>query len=187
MASDKFKAMVHLIVASCDDDPHRLGATKLNKICWYSDSCAYRGTGAAITIERYVKRDRGPVPNSMLHALRELEAEGKILVRISDHPIFKKRLYFSLKKPDTSSLSDDEAEIIKFFTKEICDNHTANSISALSHDVIWEAARDGETMPLYATLVATEGEVTPEIEDWANSVLTSVEQNRRGESRVEDL
>jgi hypothetical protein len=37
MATEKFKAMVHYIVAACDD-PQRLGAVRLNKICWFTDT-----------------------------------------------------------------------------------------------------------------------------------------------------
>jgi hypothetical protein len=59
MATEKFKALVHYIVASCDD-PQRLGATKLNKVLWFADAFSYRATKNSITDETYVKRQRGP-------------------------------------------------------------------------------------------------------------------------------
>ena len=36
MDQEKFDALVHYICARCED-PTSLGATKLNKIMWYSD------------------------------------------------------------------------------------------------------------------------------------------------------
>src|SRR5258707_1192720 len=128
MASGKFKAMVHYIVASCDD-PQRLGATRLNKICWYADTLAYRFHGKSITGETYVKRQHGPVPKAILPVIRELEAEKKLHVR--DHhflPSRKIRLFVPLEDADASQFNDDELEIIKFVVAHVCDHHTAASI-----------------------------------------------------------
>lgn len=184
MATDKFKAMVHVIVASCHD-PYKLGATRLNKICWYSDSSAFRALGAAITGEVYVKRPKGPVPYNILKAMRSLEEEGKIAVKESVHPVYKTRLFYSLEEPRTDMFSGVESSIIHDVARAICENHTANSISELSHDQIWAAATDGEQIPMFATLVADAGEVTPEVAEWADSVLKAASLNQQGDnSRV---
>jgi Protein of unknown function (DUF4065) len=167
---DKFKAMVHFIVASADD-PHRLGATKLNKICWFADTIAFRLNGEPITNAKYVKRARGPVPKNILPALRELEAEGKIKIRNSDHPVYKTRLFISLEDPDASVFTHVESGILDSVIESICEKHTANSISDLSHDRIWEAANEGEELPLYASLAGESGEITPDVLRWADSVL----------------
>ncbi len=177
MATDKFKALVHFVVASCDD-PHRLGATKLNKTCWYSDTIAYRLYGQAITTETYVRRKHGPVPNNVLIVIKNLEDEGKIKVRHSDHYVYKKRLFINLEDADTSLFSPAELDIISSVTKTVCDDYTASSISELSHDRVWEAANEGEEIPLYATLAGHAGEVTAEIMMWADSVLRRVNEAR---------
>jgi len=171
MASRKFKAMVHYVVASCDD-PQRLGATRLNKICWYADTLAYRFNGETITGETYVKRKHGPVPKSILPAIRELESEKKIYVR--EHhflPSRKIRLFVLLQEPDVSVFGADEREIINFVVDHVCDKHTAASISELSHNVIWEAANEGEEIPMSATLVAEPAALTLAVSDWANHVV----------------
>lgn len=177
MANDKFKALVHLIVASCSD-PRRLGATRLNKICWYSDTAWYRAFGVPMTGETYVRRAKGPVPKSILRVLRELEAEGKILVRQDDHPVYRTRLFYSLAEPDKSAFSAEEIGTIAVISKDICENHTAGSISDLTHDDVWSAASEGEEIPLYATLVSRPGEVTAEVTAWADSVLGLVCANQ---------
>jgi hypothetical protein len=180
MTTNKFKAMVHLIVESCHD-PERLGATRLNKICWFSDTTAYRMSGVPITPETYVKRPKGPVPKTILRVIRELESDGTLLVREGSHPVYRTRLFYSLKDPDKSLFSDQELGIIEWMTGTICKDHTAASISEISHDQIWAAAADGEEIPLYATLVAEPGEITPEISQWADSMLQRVLANRSSE------
>lgn len=165
MVTDKFKAMVHFIVASVDD-PHRLGATKLNKICWYADTLAFRLTGQPITKERYVKRARGPAPKNILLALKELEEKDKIRVRHSDHQIYKTRLFINLEDPDTSVFSSIESGVLTTVINTICNEHTASSIGDLSHDRTWEAANEGEELPLYASLAGTAGEITDDVLLW---------------------
>ncbi|MGH6935928.1 MAG: Panacea domain-containing protein [Methylocella sp.] len=173
MVTDKFKALVHLAVASCDD-PQRLGATRLNKICWYSDTIAYRSHGQPITTETYVRRQHGSAPRNALVVLKQLEDEGKIKVRHSDHPIYKTRLFINLEDADTSLFAPYEIEIIQGVAKAICENYTASSISEFSHDCIWEAANEGEIIPLFATLAGQAGEITDEIMTWADSVVERV-------------
>jgi Protein of unknown function (DUF4065) len=173
---EKFKAMVHYIVASSDDDPHRLGATKLNKICWFADTLAFRLSGSPITNARYVKRAKGPVPKDVLLTLKQLEDEGKIKVRHSDHQIYKTRLFINLEDADTGLFSPVELSILDSVIKTICDHHTASSISDLTHDRIWEAANEGEELPLWVSLAGRAGQITDEVTKWADSVIQATRE-----------
>jgi hypothetical protein len=174
MASAKFKALVHQIVDSCED-PHRLGATKLNKICWYTDTIAYRIHGESITGETYVKRKHGPVPKSILATIKELETEQKIGVRDHEYlPSKKVRLFVSLEDPDPHALTEDERSILEYVIDAICNHHTATSISELSHDAIWDAANDGEEIPMQATLVAESAQLTARATVWAKRLVKEV-------------
>ena len=110
--SDKFKAMVHLIVHTCHD-PHRLGGTRLNKICWFVDTSAYRSFAKPVTPERYVKRKMGPVPASILMVLQELEQEKKIVIEEAKHQVYKTRLFSAITPPDLSLFSAQDIEIIR--------------------------------------------------------------------------
>jgi hypothetical protein len=178
MSTAKFKALVHHIVASCDD-PQRLGATRLNKILWFADTTFYRLTGASITGETYVKRQRGPVPKTILRTLRELENEKKIHVREKEYAGYRMRLFTPLAEPDLSLFSKVELEIISSVSEDICGRHSASSISELSHDQIWAAAQEGEEIPLFATLASHKGELTPEIAAWADSVVEQMKANQQ--------
>jgi predicted small metal-binding protein len=177
MASDKFKKMVHYIVTACD--PERLGATRLNKICWYADTICYRISGASITGEAYVKRKHGPVPKSILYALRELQTERKI--EITEQILFgsrKMRIFKPVDGVEVPSFAKEEVEILDYVIDHICDEHSAASISELSHDAIWEAANDGEEIPMYATLVAEPAAWTKETSAWAFGVIKKVANAR---------
>jgi hypothetical protein len=69
--------------------------------------------------------------------------------------------------------SETEREIIDNVIAWVCDAHTATSISDLSHDAIWEAADEGEEIPLYAVLAATPGAITQADMDWADKIVAS--------------
>jgi len=79
MAHEKLKEALHYVIARCND-PARLGAIRLNKIMWFSDCHAYRANGASITADAYVKGVWAN-PMNVLHAIRDLAAEGKVAVR----------------------------------------------------------------------------------------------------------
>ena len=83
MSNAKLKELVHFIVHECRDNPASLGAVRLNKVLWLTDMMSYQVTGKPVTTERYVKRERGPVPATILATLDELKNEQKILI---DHP-----------------------------------------------------------------------------------------------------
>lgn len=176
MPTSKFKNLVHYVIGS-HPNPQLLGATKLNKILWYSDAFAFRMRGNSISGETYVKRARGPVPRTILRAISELEQEKKLIISHRDNYGYKQKLYISLADPDVSDFSESDRAIIDQVVDIVCKNHTAASISELSHDHIWEAANEGEEIPLYATLASQRGEITPEVMAWADSVVSSLEWN----------
>lgn len=174
MATEKFKALVHFIVHECREHPHRLGAIRLNKTLWYTDVVSYKTNGIPVTGETYVKRKNGPVPAHILATIQELKSEGKLLVQEPEF-LYDTRKFISLASPSSESLSDSERELTKSVLDMVC-GFTANGISELTHDVIWDAASEGEEIPLYATLASEVGEVTDEVREWASSVIEDIER-----------
>jgi hypothetical protein len=168
--TDLLKELTHYICWKAEE-PSSLGATKLNKALWYSDTLAYRLIGKSITGAAYVKREYGPVPKSILPALRELEADGRLVIRMSPHYNRQKRDFIAITPPNFAIFSEVERSIIDDVVSWICDHHTATSISDLSHDEIWRAAQEGEEIPYQAVLAAKAGIVTKSDMEWANSVI----------------
>ena len=151
----KFKALVHHIIHECAR-PDQLGAIRLNKVLWFSDVTAFRIEGKPITTEKYVKRQRGPVPRRILQALKALEASGDIAIVEPEHE-FDTRKLMSVKSPRSKLLTSREKLITSAVLSAVLDR-TANEISEMSHDDIWRAAAEGEEIPLCATLATMPGE-----------------------------
>ncbi len=161
---NKFKALVHFILYECrgPDNVSNLGAIRLNKTLWYSDVMAYKmREGRSITESEYVKRQKGPVPKYILRTLEELKEENKIDIEEPKFP-YDTRKFICKEAPQDALLSDEDKEIANL-ALDIVLGRTANEISEETHTIIWNAAKLGETIPLYATLAEAPGEVTPEI------------------------
>lgn len=173
MAHDKLKEALHFVISRCAD-PSKLGAIRLNKIVWFADRFAFRLNGNSITADTYVKRRLGPVPKNVLPAIAELATEGKISVRESSLPSGNiMRHFFTLAEPATETLSEQDKEVLSSFTDLICNNFSANEISDLTHDQVWQAAETGEEIPLYATF-AQSGEITAEVREWASNAANAL-------------
>ena len=170
---DRLKELTHYICWKVTEDPSRLGATKLNKALWFSDSLAYRMSGHSISNSSYVKRQFGPAPKHILPAINELSSEGKLLVRESPYYSYVKRDYIALKPPNASVFSEQELWVVDHVIAWICDEHTASSISELSHGNIWEAAEEGEEIPLFAVVGAFDGEITEDDKEWASRIIVA--------------
>ena len=165
--TDKFAALVHYIVHSCD--PNQLGAIRLNKALWYIDILAYQTWGKPVTGETYRRQQFGPVPGSIMPVLGDLARDGKIAIQKAEYA-YETTKFFSLREPDKDALTPDEKRLASVVLDALLER-SANAISELTHDVIWRAARDGQEIPLHATLVAVAGEVTPEMIQWADQKI----------------
>jgi hypothetical protein len=172
---DKFKSLVHYVCWKAGD-PAKLGAIKLNKICWLADFLAFYETDRAITDARYVRRQFGPVPSAIQPVLRELQNEG--ILRITEAPFhdYIKREFAPLVEPDPDVFSEKELELIDWTTQYVCNEHTAASISKASHDHIWQAAADGEEIP-YFTIFALPGTLTDSEREWAALQIEEMRSN----------
>jgi|SRR5580658_618473 Protein of unknown function (DUF4065) len=170
---EKFKSLVHYICWRCAD-PTKLGAVKLNKVLWRADFRAYLELGEAVTGDRYVKRQYGPVPASILGALRELEVEGKLSIREVEYYDNPKKEFFALNRPDLSLFTPDEISLIDEAIEYVTEKHTARSISEESHDRIWELARIGEEIPYY-TVFSKPAEITVDDIEWAKTKIAELQ------------
>ena len=167
---NRFKNLVHYVCSLCSADPAKLGAVQLNKALWLSDLKSYYTLGQPITNARYVKRQYGPVPSSILPVLRELQQDGVLTVQNADHFGKRKREFIVHKIASSDFLSSEENQIVKDVVAFVTEEHTASSISEKSHDHIWKAAEDGEELPLF-TVFAKPGKITAVEREWAQLKL----------------
>ena len=171
------KDMVHYICAKVDS-PNKLGAIKLNKILFFSDSITYLNEGESITGETYIKRQYGPVPKSILPIISELVTNKRIVTRDKKYQGITKREYISLKEPNLKEFFAEEIALIDNIINFVCDGHTAESISDLTHDDIWEMAEIGEEIPLNAAFVAYLGEIDESDVKWGMSSIKEIENSQ---------
>lgn len=75
----KLKALVHYVCHKAPN-PRKLGATKFNRILFFSDTEAYLSLGRPITGEEYVKHQYGPVSRHLDEVLYELEQNRLIAI-----------------------------------------------------------------------------------------------------------
>lgn len=169
---DKFEALVHYICATCKD-ASKLGATKLNKILWLSDMLAYANHGAPITGETYKKDKFGPVPVHINAAVSHLQKDQKM--QVQDIPFGdgsrKQKRFIAGGNINKSLFSAEQLDLVDFIRDYVCEDHTAGSISDLTHDAVWEMAQMGERIPYEAILISRIEKPTKEDIDWARSVL----------------
>jgi hypothetical protein len=171
---EKLGNLTHYICYQCHD-PSVLGATKLNKVLWYSDLLAFLKLGHSITGERYIKRQFGPVPEHILGVVEELESKDALVVRDVEFFGKQKTEYVALTEPDISMFKPEEISIVDSIIDVVCHKHTATSISMASHDVIWKLAEIGEEIPMSAVLVSELGEVIEDDIKWAQKGLADRE------------
>lgn len=156
---EKFKNLVHYVIwkMSGKDD---FGATKLYKVLWFAEARAYVLRKTPIAGATYVREAHGPVPKLGRAVREELVAEGKISQKQIDRGKYTSWLFKCLVPPPKGFLSDDEKKDVDWWINHIDKDHTASSISELSHDYSWEIARQGEELPLFAILAARMREPT---------------------------
>lgn len=165
---EKLKNLVHYICHKCNGTG-KLGATKLNKVLWYCDVFSYITYGAPITNEQYKKQQFGPVPSHIMGVLNELVGDGKLKIEKTPYYGYMKKEYFSLQEADISGFTAPEISLVDDVIGFVCDEHTASSISAKTHDHIWEAAEIGEEIPLSSMFLGVLGEVNEADIQWAKA------------------
>jgi Protein of unknown function (DUF4065) len=143
----KFKLLVRYIAWKAGRRDW-FGATKLNKVLWFSDARSFILSGQSITGATYIRQKYGPVPHQIMPIRAELEREGYIR-------IFEEGSLVRLTadaKPDMSAFTKDELQTIDYWIEHIDKEHTAGTISDASHDYAWDIAKMGEELPFYAIL-----------------------------------
>jgi hypothetical protein len=164
----KLKALVHYVCYKADA-MELLGATKLNKILFYSDFLFFKIEGRPITGETYVKQQHGAVPRHVLSVLEELRAEGTLLIRDVPYFGYSRRDFVCLGAPDLSLFSPQEIALIDTVIEVVVFGHTARSISELSHDDAWEVASIGEQIPYEAAFASSTGELDASDLEWPDT------------------
>jgi hypothetical protein len=156
--SKKFRELIVYIATRLGPEA-ALGRVKLAKLLMQSDFGAYERRGESITGATYEKWEHGHLPQQLLLAQRDLEADGDIATESVDYYGKKLIRITALRDPNLSGfgeddLADAERAILRF------GHESAAYLSELSHlEVGWRLARMKEVIP-YNTVFLGGGGVT---------------------------
>lgn len=168
----KFKDVVLYTCHKCDRSI--LGATKLNKVLYFTDMIRFASSGCAVTGATYRKRKHGPTTDQLLPALRELVSEGKLQINDVNFFGFTKKEYVALGQPNIERLGKEEIILLDEVIDFVCAENTAKTISEYSHQAPWEMVEFGQEIPYHSAFLLFHSEVSLEALDWAEAEAKAI-------------
>jgi hypothetical protein len=156
----KFRELILYIARESEQDEH-FGATKLNKILFYSDFWAYRKLGHSITGQQYQKLGKGPAPRRLLPVVRKMEDHGDCVLAEREYFGRTQKILLASREPDLSLFSGTEIAIVRDIIERL-QGLNATDVSELSHQFIgWQLAEEGEDIPYSTALLGHPRPPTP--------------------------
>lgn len=154
--AEKFKELILYVADQSFADPS-FGATKLNKLLFFSDFLAYQDLGEPVTGATYQRLPHGPAPRELLPALRELEAEGRAQRIERAHFNRQQKRVMPLDEPDLSHFSAEEISLVDSVLSALR-NANAMEASNLSHrlSVGWQIAGDRQEIPYESVFLSSD-------------------------------
>ena len=151
----KLKELMLHIADRCSEDS-TFGATKLNKILWWSDFSMYRKTGTPITGVEYQKLPNGPAPRKLMPMRKAMIEEREAVVREKENfEGYTQQCLIPLRSADYSLFASSEIAFCDRVIDEM-KGKTAKEVSSISHGKAWEVAREGESIPYQFAFLSDE-------------------------------
>jgi hypothetical protein len=167
----KLKELILFIAANSETDVD-FGATKLNKILYYSDFLAYRIWGQSITGEEYRRLAHGPVPVRLVQAREELRDAGSCALQYRDRFGMSQQRVIALRAADLGDFSGREIALVQEVIRAL-DGASGREVSELTHQLPgWKAARDREVIP-YETVFVSDRPLSAEEKAYAKTITAS--------------
>lgn len=149
---DKMRELILYVSRRSEDDP-KFGATKLNKILFFSDFLAYRQYGQAITNQPYFRLEWGPAPKCLVPLRVRMIKDGDLALQTRDYYGEKQDRTVALREPDLAHFKGIEVAIVDHVIERLRDLD-AGEASELSHRFTgWKLAGHKENIPYYVALL----------------------------------
>lgn len=144
----------------------RFGATKLNKILFFSDFYWYKHHGEPITGVEYMHLDKGPAPRRMVPIRNQMIDNNEIIVIKNEFPN---------GKAQQRIVAQQKANLDQFFTSEqiafvdrlisMFWDADAEATSDVSHGIAWKVFdSDKESIPYEAALLSEDTITADDVE-----------------------
>lgn len=159
-----------LYIAEKSRNDQKFGATKLNKILYYSDFLSFREYGESITGAQYMRLNHGPVPTHLKPVRIDMLNRGDIVVE--QRPYYTRNLdvLTPLRKANIDLFTTREIVLVDAIIEELRDLD-ATEVSSLSHSRAWEIANERDAIPYEAIFLSDESLTDDDIE-WAYNAAT---------------
>jgi hypothetical protein len=158
---EKLGELIVYISERSKNDP-RFGATKLNKLLYFSDFLAFGNFGMPISGAIYRHLKQGPAPRHLEEIRDRLVSTGAI--EISERHFKNGRRQVratACRSFNRSKFSDEEIALVDDLIK-LHWERTADEISDASHNYVgWKMTKEGETIP-YESIFLSDAPLTTE-------------------------
>ncbi len=156
----KLKELILYLSLLSESDEY-FGATKLNKLLFFSDFLAYLNFGEAITGQEYQKLPQGPAPRRLLPIREEMLRDNDIKFASRDFYGYEQQRIIPIREPDLSIFTPQEIDLVNRVVDEFKETN-GTQISEKSHLFAgWKYAEFNEKIPYEVALVGHR-DLTPE-------------------------
>jgi uncharacterized phage-associated protein len=146
---EKLGELLLYVAQRLEGDPHG-GATKINKVLFFSEFAFMRTHGRPITGAEYQKLDRGPAPRRLLPVREWLIESGAARLETSVHRGYHLARLTPLRDFNRSMFTDDEIAQVDEVIDDL-HSYSAIQVSEMSHaETGWRMVEFGETIPYEA-------------------------------------
>jgi len=143
----------------------RFGATKLNKILYYSDFIAFKEFGKPITGAQYMRLNHGPAPTHLKPIRMGMVERGEIIIEKIPYWTRDLDVVKPLRSANTDLFEKRELLLVDSIISELRDLD-AHEVSTLSHTRAWKVAGEREAIP-YEAIFLSDKELTEDDMEWA--------------------
>jgi hypothetical protein len=156
--NDRLRELVLYISHKCADDP-TFGATKLNKLLFYSDFFSYFRYGEPIAGLEYQRLPNGPAPKQLVPVRNKMLSDGDIAMQKVSFFSKEQHRCIPLRDPDLDKFKARDIALIDALIQKLW-GKTAAEVSELSHQRAWRIAKDRESIPYQAIFLSDDDELS---------------------------
>lgn len=174
MTADKMRELILYISRKSETDLP-FGATKLNKILFYSDFAAYQRRRKAITGQTYFKLTEGPAPRCMKPLIRDMIADGDLRIDRRAFHRWRQKRPVALREARLDGFTAEELAIVDAYIRKFW-GLSARQVSDLSHGFIgWKLAETEEDIPYCMAFSVPVGALTEGERSQGESLRASID------------
>ena len=150
---DKFKELILYIADKCSDDPD-YGATKLNKILFYSEFFSFGKYGESITKMPYFRLENGPAPKYLKPIRDQMVEDKEIAVQPKPRFSYTQHRVVPLREANLQKLNARDIAIVDEVISALS-GVNASGISKYSHlEIGVRIADEKEEIPYHAVFLS---------------------------------